>query len=149
MLNKIKYFAVAGLILSISVFGLAAGHTYAATVDPTGQACEALGAASGDDACGSQAGTNVDNALKLAINVLSLIVGIAAVIMIIVGGLKYVLSQGEGANTASAKNTIIYAIIGLVIVALAQVIVKFVLNKANTATTCKPGTSLQANGKCA
>ena len=49
--------------------------------------------------------------------------------MIMVGGLKYMTSQGDSANVASAKNTILYAVIGLVVVALAQVIVKFVLDR--------------------
>ena len=69
--------------------------------------------------------------IKTVINLLSFIVGIAAVIMIIFGGLKYVTSGGDSNNTASAKNTIIYAIVGLVIVILAQTIVKFVLAKAS------------------
>ena len=149
MLHKIKYIVATALILSISVLSFAGGHAYA-QIDPTKQACEALGAASGasGDCNDPPAGPNIDNTLKLGINVFSLIVGFAAVIMIIVGGLKYVISQGESSNTASAKNTILYAIIGLVVVALAQVIVKFVLNKS-TPVTCKPPASLQANGKCA
>ncbi len=78
---------------------------------------------------GEDAGTKVDNIIKLVINVLSLIVGVVSVIMIIIGGLKYITSGGDSGNITGAKNTILYAIIGLVIVALAQVVVKFVLNK--------------------
>ncbi len=63
-----------------------------------------------------------------AINVLSLIVGIIAVIMIIYGGLRYITSGGSSEGVGSAKNIIIYAIIGLIIVALAQLIVHFLLN---------------------
>ncbi len=65
-----------------------------------------------------------------AINIFSVIVGVVAVIMIIVGGFRYITSAGNQEKVKSAKNIIIYAIIGLVIVALAQVIVKFVLNTA-------------------
>jgi len=68
--------------------------------------------------------------LKLVINIISFIAGFAAVIMIIVGGIKYVTSGGDSSATASAKNTIIYAIVGLVVVAMAQIIVRFVLDKA-------------------
>ncbi len=64
------------------------------------------------------------------INIFSLIVGVISVIMIIIGGLKYITSAGDSNNVTSAKNTILYAIIGLVVVALAQFIVKFVLSKA-------------------
>ncbi|OVE79231.1 hypothetical protein BVY00_00960 [bacterium G20] len=65
-----------------------------------------------------------------AINILSLIVGVVAVIMIILGGFRYITSSGNQESVKSAKNTIIYAVVGLVIVALAQIIVKFVLNTA-------------------
>jgi hypothetical protein len=56
--------------------------------------------------------------------------------MIIYGGFRYITSGGESGSISSAKNTILYAIIGLIIVALAQFIVKFILAKATgTATT--------------
>lgn len=63
------------------------------------------------------------------INLFSLIVGVVAVIMIIVGGFRYITSGGDSANVGAAKNTILYAIIGLVIVALSQSIVRFVLGR--------------------
>lgn len=76
----------------------------------------------------------VNNIIKLVINIFSLIVGVASVIMIIIGGLRYIISGGDSGNVTSAKNTILYAIIGLVVVALAQIIVQFVLNRvASTA----------------
>lgn len=75
----------------------------------------------------------VNKTVALGINVFSWVVGVAAVIMIIIGGLKYITSSGDSNNITSAKNTILYAIIGLVIVALAQFIVKFVLNATSTA----------------
>lgn len=55
--------------------------------------------------------------------------GVVSVIMIIIGGLKYITSAGDSGNVSGAKNTILYAIIGLVIVALSQIIVRFVLAK--------------------
>lgn len=63
------------------------------------------------------------------VNIFSVIVGVIAVIMIIFGGFKYITSGGDSGKISSAKTTIIYAIVGLIIVALAQVIVRFVLNK--------------------
>ncbi|MES2971857.1 MAG: pilin [Patescibacteria group bacterium] len=81
-------------------------------------------------ATGINASTKVDSTIRLVINIFSLIVGVVAVIMIIVGGLKYITSGGDSGNITGAKNTILYAIIGLVVVALAQIVVKFVLQKA-------------------
>lgn len=89
-----------------------------------------------DGACvptDGQAVDTVNNILSTVINIFSLVVGVVAVIMIIVGGLKYITSGGDSGNVSGAKNTILYAIIGLVIVALAQIIVRFVLNRVATA----------------
>lgn len=71
----------------------------------------------------------VNNLITQIINIISVIVGIVAVIMIIWGGFKYITSGGDSGNVTGAKNTILYAIIGLIIVALAQFIVRFVLSK--------------------
>ena len=72
----------------------------------------------------------VNDLITLVINIFSIVVGVVAVIMIIIGGLKYITSSGDSNNVTSAKNTILYAVVGLVVVALAQFIVKFVLAKA-------------------
>jgi hypothetical protein len=71
----------------------------------------------------------IQDIVTTIINIFSVIVGIVAVIMIIFGGFKYITSGGDSGNISSAKNTIIYAIIGLVVVALAQFLVQFVLDK--------------------
>lgn len=70
----------------------------------------------------------VNSLITNIINIFSVIVGIIAVIMIIIGGLKYITSGGDSGNVTGAKNTILYAIIGLIIVALAQFIVRFILS---------------------
>ena len=79
-----------------------------------------------------ETGTQANSTVASIINVFSIIVGIVSVIMIIYGGFRYITSGGESGHITTAKNTILYAIIGLVIVALAQFIVKFVLSKAVT-----------------
>lgn len=84
------------------------------------------------EANNAEAGTKVDSILRLAINMFSIVVGFISVIMIIVGGLKYITSGGDSGNIQGAKNTILYAIIGLIVVALAQVVVQFVLTKTVT-----------------
>jgi len=71
----------------------------------------------------------VNSLITTIINVFSVVVGIVAVIMIVYGGFRYITSGGDSNNTAAAKNTILYAIVGLVIVALAQFIVRFILSK--------------------
>ncbi len=86
----------------------------------------------GCNANNATASTSIQNTIKTVINIITIIVGIVAVIMIIIAGFKYITSNGDSGAVSSAKNTIIYAIVGLVVVALAQAIVRFVVNKITT-----------------
>ena len=74
-------------------------------------------------------------------NILIFLVGAVAVIMLIWGGLQYVISAGDQKRVESAKNTILYAIIGIVIAILAFAIVSFVA----TQLTASNGTGTPAN----
>ena len=85
--------------------------------------------------CSAQGGQNLQQLLTTIINYFSIFVGVIAVIMIIVGGLKYITSGGESGKVSGAKTTIMYALIGLVVVALAQLVVHFVLNQAGQLAT--------------
>jgi type IV secretion system pilin len=76
--------------------------------------------------------TGISNLLTTIIDIFSVIVGVVAVIMIIYGGFRYIISGGDSGNVSGAKNTIIFALVGLIIVALSQVIVHFVLSKVGS-----------------
>jgi len=65
--------------------------------------------------------------IRNVINVILSIIGIVSVIMIILGGVRYSTSQGESDKTKSARLTIQFAIIGLIVTILAFAIVNFVL----------------------
>jgi hypothetical protein len=78
---------------------------------------------------GEDATNTINDIIATVINIFSFIVGVVSVIMIIIGGFRYITSGGDSNNVTAAKNTILYAIIGLVIVALAQIIVRFVLRQ--------------------
>lgn len=84
---------------------------------------------SGVDMTGASSSMDVPGVIAAAVNFLSVVVGALSVIMIIVAGFKYVTSGGDSGKVTSAKNTIVYAVVGLIIVILAQAIVKFVLEK--------------------
>ena len=73
--------------------------------------------------------TTITDLSRDIIDVLSLIVGIVSVIMIILGGLRYITSGGDPGNVTTAKNTILYAIVGLVIVLFSQAIVQFIIGR--------------------
>lgn len=62
------------------------------------------------------------------VRILARVIGVAAVIVIIVGGIRYVTSSGDTNNINGAKNAILYAIIGLVIALFAEAIIIFVIN---------------------
>jgi hypothetical protein len=95
----------------------------------TGSNLEFTEDTSGADCSTSDATEKINNLIHTIVNLLSAIVGIVAVVMIIVGGLRYITSGGNDASVTGAKNTILYAIIGLIIVALAQILVRFTLSK--------------------
>lgn len=68
------------------------------------------------------------NLIKTVINTLLYIIGLLSVIMVIIGGFMYTLSTGDSANVTKAKNTIVYALVGVVIAFLAYAMVNWVLN---------------------
>ena len=70
--------------------------------------------------------TSVNTLIRNVINILLWAIGIVSVIMIIIGGFRYATSNGDSNQVSAAKNTIMYAVIGLVIAIFAYAIVKFV-----------------------
>src|SRR3990167_3341045 len=88
------------------------------------EACRGVEEISGGNGCTPPAGSaSIKRTMKTIVNILSILAGFIAVVMLVVGGLKYVTSQGDSNAINSAKNTILYAIIGLVVAVLAQIIV--------------------------
>jgi hypothetical protein len=110
-------------------------------------ACSGLNELQGSDSssCSSSGGSTISNIIKLVINVLSLVVGFAAVLMIMIGGFKFITSGGESSNVASGRNTILYSLIGLIIVALAQIIVHFTLHNTIIANECPTNHAIAAS----
>jgi len=91
-----------------------------------------LNVAANTATCNDNSSNNtIQNVTTTVVNVLSLVVGLISVIFLIFGGFKYVTSGGDSGKVTSAKSTILYALIGLVIVAIAQAVVRVVLGKAN------------------
>ena len=86
--------------------------------------------------CNEKAGYLPD----VVINILNIIIGISsfiAVIFIIIGGVTYMTSAGDASKTAKAKNTILYACIGLAVCALAFAIVNFAVRGINDSAKSK------------
>ena len=124
------------VLLMGTVFALTApapGVYAQSTDDAKKELCKGVNVSSGS--CeGSDAGTKITDIVKVVVNTLSVIVGIIAVIMIIISGLKYINSGGEAAKINSARESLIYAIVGIIIVSLAQFIARFVIAKSTDAS---------------
>jgi hypothetical protein len=112
-------------------FGLVAGvfAQPALAVDPFGEACK--GANADTTVC---KGTDdqllgANGFLSKVINLFLTIAGIVAVIAIIIGGIRYTTSGGDQGQIKSAKDTILYAVVGLVVAIMAFAIVNFVIGR--------------------
>lgn len=130
---RTKHHLAKTLVAIIAMLGLvllAAGPVEAGTSSTLrDNACQGLRQLDATNSCGTgQRG--FDSIVFAVINILSYIIGFIAVIMIIVAGLKYITSGGDSSKVSSAKTALVYAIVGLIIVALAQFLVRVVLNTA-------------------
>lgn len=79
--------------------------------------------------CTEDDSKKLSTTIQNGIDLVSIIVGIIAVVMVIIGGLRFIVADGDSGKVTTARNTIMYALIGLILVASAQVIVKFVLTR--------------------
>jgi hypothetical protein len=117
---------VLGLATSFA-FASSSAYVSAAAKD---EVCKGVGAVSGGSGCATAQGQpTVDTLIKSVLKILSWVVGVISIIMIVIAGLFYVTSNGDSGKIGTAKNTLIYAIVGLVVVAFAQAIVQFVLGR--------------------
>jgi hypothetical protein len=140
-MGKIKRLLLIGVTTLTLVLGMSLQFAPAVSADASTDAakkaaCSGLGATSSGGNCNA-GGPNLNSLVATVVNVLSVLVAIAAVIMIMVGGFKYITSGGDSSKTSGAKSTIMYAIIGLVIVAFAQFIVQFVVDTSTNPKTNK------------
>ena len=127
-----------GAVLSLALFGqvsaVACSSPVVATDPPACQAKKGVNQSGGGDQaknCVDADGTPVvcglEDFIKNIINILLFLIGAIAVIMIIIGGIRYVVSNGDSSQTTAAKNTILYAVVGLVIAMMAYAIVNWVI----------------------
>jgi ABC-type sulfate transport system permease component len=119
--------ALTAVLLALPLAAPAAVHAQSSFDNSKSAVCQGIEGAGGDT-CGN-GGNTINHIIQVALNILSIIVGIAAVIMVIVGGLRFVISAGDSAAVSSARNTVLYALVGLVFVAIAQLLVVFVLSR--------------------
>jgi len=121
------------LALGLTLFTpIATPASAAATCDPANPSI------SSGVGCATPAGAKTDlfgngSIFTTIVNILLFVIGAISVIMLIIGGIKYTVSNGDSSQVTSAKNTILYAIVGLVIAFLAFAAVNWVLGSLTAA----------------
>lgn len=119
--------------------------TIAVLLAPLALAMPAYAVSVTDEACSeistsaickeAQAGKNTnplfgpEGVLTTAVSIMSFVVGVAAVITLIIAGIRFSVNGSNPQEITKARNTIIYASVGIIIAVLAQGIVKFILEK--------------------
>lgn len=124
MIKRLKHIIVAGLMVLGIGMAFVPQNSYAfvnviadqCTSDPTSAICK-------------DQNTTPASLIGTIVNVLLFILGAISVVIIIIGGIMYATSAGDAGQVTKAKNTIFYAVIGLVVAFLAFAIVQFVVTK--------------------
>lgn len=138
-----------GLIALFSVMGLVSAVAQPAMANGFGDEIN-----KGLEQVGGKQTASANDVIKTIINALLFFIGVVAVIMIIWAGIQYTTSAGDSNKVATAKNTIVYAVIGLIVAIFAYAIVNFVVStfhtggggsNSNTSNTNNSGNS-QNNG---
>lgn len=133
-MNIIKRLIYSSLLVLplVGFVGLASERAMAAA--PSSTVCQTLGS---DNSCTTAPANGIDiyKLVRSIVSILSLIVGVAAIIMIVIGGFKFITSGGDPTKVKSARSTLLYALIGIVVAVSAQLLVTVVFNQASTLDT--------------
>lgn len=126
---RLSLLLVPALVMGLSFVAVPTAHAECTT--------DTLNAQNGADcAKGNNTPANLfdgdDSIFKKVVNIMLFIVGAVAVIMLIFGGVRYVTSGGAQDQVTAAKNTIMYAIIGIIVAILAFALVNFVIGGIST-----------------
>ena len=122
------------LLLAVSVFAGPSSSVLAVTDPFSGVDCN-RNENKKSAICSSTVGPDAnpisgsDGILIKATRIVSTIAGAAAIIILAIGGMRYITSEGDASNVKSAKNTVFYALVGLAVIALAQSLIEFVVSK--------------------
>lgn len=125
-MNKLKIaiislFTLAGILSLAPQIALAACTSTSPAADCIQQGVNDVGGSTAANA------KPLPQRIKGVVDVFLFVTGAVAVLMIIIGGVRYVISNGDGSAVKDAKNTIMYAVIGLIIAIIAYAIVNFVI----------------------
>lgn len=123
------FLAVFISIFSLNIFSLAPVSASNASASASRDVCNASGvSAEVKKAAGCSGNSNaLPKAIQSILSAIIVVSGIIAVVFIVYGGIQYMTSAGDAGKIKKAKDTILYAVIGLIVCALAFAIVNFVI----------------------
>ena len=121
MISTIKRYILTGVTSTLVALVLPG----AASAQFRDDACLGI---TGDPNCATAA-PGFESVWENVLNLVSFVVGAIAVLMLIIGGIRFVVSNGDPGQVQSARNTVIYSLVGVVIALVARGIVTFVLNR--------------------
>lgn len=124
MVNHMKRYIQTIFVAFAMMLGLTSALASAAGAINVFKGCDGKDATS--EVC-KNSSESVQKPIRDIISTLLVAVGIIAVIMIIVGGLRYILSNGDASRIKSAKDTVLYSVVGLIVAILSYAIVNFVV----------------------
>ena len=122
-----KYLGIVGIVLFIALISVLVGGDFAVAQSAQQAACEGAGGTWSGGTC-DDGPDGLGSVFQSVINVLLFLLGAVAVIMLIIGGFRYVVSGGDSSRIESAKNTILYAVIGIIVAFLAWAAVSFLVD---------------------
>lgn len=127
---KIRNILVSGIVASvIGATGLAVAGNSVSASDPGQEIIKGVNGAGGNGGSGDQ---DFGGQVQTVVNILLFLLGTVAVVMIIIGGIRYAASNGDQTQVTAAKNTILYSVIGLIVAILAFAIVNFLVDTFST-----------------
>ncbi|MFZ1484404.1 MAG: pilin [Candidatus Saccharimonadales bacterium] len=126
-MKRLLAFLLTGFILSMPVANV--GIVYAQ--NPLDQACESLDDPSQSSSCTQDAKKNPltgpNGLLSKITSIVALLSGVAAVIMLMIGGFRFITANGDSQAATNARKTVFSSVIGLIVIVAAWSIVAFVL----------------------
>lgn len=135
MMRRIVFGFIVFIVATVGMGAVSSSSMVYASASGS-EACSSLDVINSTQGCGNGTSstpgkTTVDSMIKKVVSALSFVVGIITVFMVILAGFQFITSGGDSNAVSKARTALFYAMIGLLVVALSQFLVHFVLNGIN------------------
>lgn len=121
------------ICIALAVAFVGAGGGIVLAADANSEVCGGIATIAATNCSNSGGVSEINRVMKLAIDIFSIVLGIIAVFAIMVAGVIIGTAGGDSAKVGKAREILIYASIGLIIVGFAQAIARFVIDRVASA----------------